>query len=141
MVIYSNLNNRKYKMITLVVIFNTLLALVNFYIAWRVWKIRRVLAGATKAILAADRNTYNVLHPAPLAIAKGQKGTLALRNQYGKLQTQLQQLVQILALIRLGLGVLGRRRTKFDSNGAVRSRQRASGISRPSRWLKKILAK
>lgn len=112
-------------MITLVVILNTLIALLNFYIAWRVWKIRRVLAGATKAILAADRNTYNVLHPAPRAIAIGQKGTLALRNQYGKLQKQLQQLVQILALIRLGLGVLGRRWTKFDSNRSVRLRPRS----------------
>jgi hypothetical protein len=118
-------------MIILVVIFNTLIALLNFYLAWRVWKMRRVLAGVTKAILAADRNTYNLLHPAPRAIAIGQKGTIALRNQYGKLEKQLERLEQILALIRLVLGVLGRRRRKFDLNGAVRSRQRAGGISRP----------
>lgn len=112
-------------MITLVVIFNTLLALLNFYIAWRVWKIRRVLAGATKAIQAADRNTYNVLHPAPSAIAIGQKGTLALRKQYGNLGKQLERLGQILASIRLVLGLLARRRTKFDANGTVRSRRRS----------------
>ncbi len=119
-------------MIAVVVIFNTLLALLNFYIAWRVWKIRRVLVGATKAILAADRNTYKVLHPAPRAIATGQKGTIALRNQYAKLQTQLERLAQILALIRLGLGALRRRRTLFESNGSVRSRRlwSGSGISR-----------
>ncbi|HAX75326.1 MAG TPA: hypothetical protein DCY88_05685 [Cyanobacteria bacterium UBA11372] len=112
-------------MIALVVIFNTLIALLNFYIAWRVWKIRRVLAGATKAILAADRNTYNVLHPAPRAIARGQKGTLALRKQYGKLEKQIERLVEIVALIRLGLGVLAQRRRKFESNGSVRSRPRS----------------
>lgn len=112
-------------MIILVVIFNTLLALLNFYIAWRVWKMRRVLAGATKAIQAAGRNTYNVLHPAPRSLAIGQKGTLALRKQYKKLEKQLEQLEQILASIRLVLGVLGRRRTKFESNGAVLKRPRS----------------
>lgn len=117
-------------MIAFVVVFNTLLALVNFYIAWRVWKMRRVLAGVTQGIQAADRNTYNTLHPAPDAIAIGQKGTSALRQQYQKLEIQLERLGQILALIRLGLGILGISRRKFDGRGSVRSRQRAVGRSR-----------
>lgn len=111
-------------MTTFVVTFNTLLALINFYIAWRVWKIRRLLAGATKAILTADRNTYNLLQKAPRAIAIGQKGTSGLRQQYGKLAIQVERLGQILALIRLGLGVLARNHSKFDVLGSVRSQKK-----------------
>lgn len=103
-------------MVIVVVVLNTLIALINFYIAWRVWKIRRTLAGVTKGILAAVSNTYNVLHPAPKAIYMGQKGTRTLRKQYQQYEIQLERLGQILALIRLGLGVWGRRRrTKSDA--------------------------
>lgn len=106
----------------LVVVLNTLIAAINFYIAWRVWKIRRTLAGVTKGIIAAERNTYNVLHPAPQAIYVGQKGTGALRKQYRQLEIQLERLEQILALLRLGVGVWGRR--SAVSSLSIRKRQR-----------------
>jgi hypothetical protein len=99
-------------MIAFVVIFNTLLALINFYIAWRVWKMRRVLAGVAKVILTADRNTYNALHPAPRAIAVGQKGTKALRSRYQQLELQLEKLGQILAVISFALGLMQKRNQK-----------------------------
>lgn len=112
-------------MVTVVVAINILIALINFYIAWRVWQIRRVLAGAANAILAADRNTYGVLHGAPGAIAQGQKGTKAAREQYRRLEVQLQQLQQILALIGLG----------------QRLWQRRSRLTRQSKALKKVRSK
>jgi len=89
-------------MIVIVIIINILIALFNFYLAWRIWKIRPKIAGATKAILAADRNTYKVLHIAPKTIALGQKGSQAWRQQYQKLEIQLQQTRQILGLLSFG---------------------------------------
>lgn len=86
-------------MIAIVIIINILIALFNFYLAWQIWKIRRSIAGATKAILAADRNTYNVLHGAPKTIIVGQKGTKGLREQYQKLEIQLEKLGQVLGIL------------------------------------------
>jgi hypothetical protein len=120
-------------MVTVVVILNTLIAVVNFYIAWRVWKLRRQLAGATKAILAADRNTYNVLHVAPGAIAKGQKGSNALGQNYRRLEIQLQSLRQLLALS----GLLQR---TWQRNW-VKSSPKVSRLERKSKLLKKALGK
>lgn len=88
-------------MVTVVVVLNTFIALINFYIAWRVWKIRRVVAGAAKAILAAERSTYKVLHGAPNAISKGQTGVSAVRSRYQQLELQIQQVQQIVALLSL----------------------------------------
>jgi hypothetical protein len=96
-------------MVTLVVIFNLVLALLNFYIAWRIWQIRRVLVGVTHTISAAERNTRGGLQGAPRAIAQGEKGTRGLRQQYQRLQLQLERLGQILALIGLGQQILRRR--------------------------------
>jgi hypothetical protein len=118
-------------MVTVVVILNTLIAVVNFYIAWRVWKLRRQLAGATKAILAADRNTYNVLHIAPGAIAKGQKGSKALGEQYRRLEIQLQRLMQLLAFRGLLQGTWQRNRAKASP--------KISRLERQSKMLKKVL--
>lgn len=86
-------------MIAIVITINILIALFNFYLAWQIWKIRRSIAGTTKAILAADRNTYNVLHGAPQTIIVGQKGTQALRQQYQKLEIQLEKLGQVLGIL------------------------------------------
>lgn len=86
-------------MIALVVIINILIALFNFYLAWRIWKIRRTIAGVTKAVLAADRNTYKVLHSAPKTINVGQKGSKTLREQYQKLEIQLEKLGQVLGIL------------------------------------------
>ena len=85
-----------------VVIINTLIALFNFYIAWRIWKIRKAIAIAANAIIIAERNTHNVLHPAPQAITIGQRGTSALRERYQVLQLQTQKLQQIFNLLTFG---------------------------------------
>lgn len=89
-------------MITVVVIINISIALFNFYLAWRIWKIRRRIAQAAKVIAKAERSTYNVLHAAPNVISRGQKGTSALRDRYSQLAVQIQRLQQILGLLYLG---------------------------------------
>jgi hypothetical protein len=85
-------------MIAVVVIINILIALFNFYLAWQIWKIRKTIAGATKAILAAERNTYNLLHSAPDTVILGQKGSRLVREKYRELEIQLAKLGQLLGL-------------------------------------------
>lgn len=89
-------------MLTLVVMFNLLLALGCFYLAWKVWQLRRAIAAVTNALLTAERNTHAVLHGAPNAILKGQVGTHQLRRSYQKLEPQYRQVKQALALLSLG---------------------------------------
>ncbi|MFB2834642.1 hypothetical protein [Floridanema evergladense] len=99
-------------MIVIVIAINILIALFNFYLAWRIWKIRRTIAGATRAILAADRNTYNVLHSAPKTISVGQKGANTLREQYQKLEIQLEKLGQVLGILNFTQQVWQKRQRK-----------------------------
>lgn len=86
-------------MIAIVVTINILIALFNFYLAWRIWKIRRTIAGVTKAILVAERNTYNVLHSAPDKVILGQKGSRLLREKYRNLDFQLERLGRLLGIL------------------------------------------
>lgn len=82
-----------------VVGFNVLISLLCLYVAWRLWKLRRALAAAAKAIASAERSTYNVLHGAPRAIYRGQTGVYGLSERYGHLELQLQRVRQVLALL------------------------------------------
>jgi hypothetical protein len=88
-------------MLTTVLILNTLIAILCLYITWQLTKLQQVLAKAADTLLAAERSTYNVLHPAPTNIIKGQTGTRQLRKKYQQLQHQQQQLQKILSLFNL----------------------------------------
>ena len=81
------------------------------YVAWQVWNLRRVLANVADTLISVERNTYAVLHGAPNAIIKGQRGTRQLRKQYRQLQTQLQRAEQVLGLLSLGQTAWRRRST------------------------------
>jgi hypothetical protein len=89
-------------MVVAVVITNMLLATLFFYVAWRLWKLSRVIDRAAKAVLNADRVTYNVLHASPQAIARGELGTRNLRKRYQQVELQLLRLRQIIALLNRG---------------------------------------
>ncbi|MBD1938372.1 hypothetical protein [Microcoleus sp. FACHB-68] len=98
-------------MLTVVLIVNALIALLCLYVAWQVWNLRRVLANVADTLISVERNTYAVLHGAPNAIIKGQRGTRQLRKQYRQLQTQLQRAEQVLGLLSLGQTAWRRRST------------------------------
>jgi len=89
-------------MLIFVVLFNSALALIFLYAAWRVWRLRRQIGQVADKILAYERSINVVLHKAPNAIAKGQIGINQLRQKQQQLQPQLQRMRQILALIGLG---------------------------------------
>lgn len=86
-------------MVVWVIMINVLISVICLYLAAKFWKIGKQVDEAANAILRADRGTYNVLHNAPRAIAKGEKGTRNLRQQYQKLQGQVQRMRQILLLL------------------------------------------
>ncbi|MFW6359892.1 MAG: hypothetical protein ACOC0N_11865 [Chroococcales cyanobacterium] len=88
-------------MVILVVVFNLLLAIANFYIAWRIWKIRRSLINVTDSLTSIDRTIYNIFYPAAPIIIKGQTGTSNLRNGYQKLSLQLQRIQDIFTALTL----------------------------------------
>ncbi len=89
-------------MLTGVVIINVLISLVCFYIAARVWKIRRTIALLEVRIAAIDRCSSNVLGKSPDFLAKRQQGARQLRGRYQQLELQLQQVQQLLGLLGFG---------------------------------------
>lgn len=89
-------------MVTLVVVLNTLIALVCLYVAWRIGKLRRQLAKIADTLTSAERSTNKVLSKGPKGIYKGQKGVHRLAERYQQLDVQLQQMQKVLALLSLG---------------------------------------
>ncbi|MDX2096161.1 MAG: hypothetical protein SFW36_00160 [Leptolyngbyaceae cyanobacterium bins.59] len=86
-------------MVFVIIGMNLLIAIAGFYAAWRIWKIRRVLAGVADALTSYERTTDRGLSVSPPAILKAQRGTRSLRQQYRRLEGQIQKTQQILALL------------------------------------------
>ena len=98
-------------MIQLVIGINIAIALFGFYIAWRIWLVKRALTTAAIALTAWERNTHRVLNPerTPDRLLRGQRATASLREKYVRLDYQLQQLRKIFAIALIGLRLLQRR--------------------------------
>ena len=96
-------------MLTAVVIINLLISLVGFYIAAKVWKIRRTIARLEMRIAGMERRSSNVLSTSPGFLAKRQQGARQLRRRYQQLELQLQQVQQLLGLLGLGRTLWPRR--------------------------------
>jgi environmental stress-induced protein Ves len=89
-------------MVTVILMFNLLIALGCLYVAWRVWQLRRVLVRVTATLTIAERSTHRVLYGAPNKILRGQTGVYQLQQQYQQVALQLQKAQQILALLGMG---------------------------------------
>jgi uncharacterized protein YoxC len=100
-------------MLTFVVIANLLIGLTCLVVAWQVWKLRKSLAQVADTLDSVERSVYDVLHPAPGYIYKGQSGTRSLRQKYQSLQPQVDRLQRALAFLSLGQ-TLWRRRSLFS---------------------------
>ncbi len=96
-------------MLTAVVIINLLISGVCFYIAAKVWKIRRTIARFEIGITAIERCSSNVLSTSPDFFANRQQGARQLRRRYQQLELQLQQVQQLLGLLGLGRMLWSRR--------------------------------
>ena len=89
-------------MLTFVVIFNLFITLLNLWIIWKIFQMRRVLRRITATLAHIEQRAHAVLNPAPELILRGQTGTHYLRERYLVLEQQLHQLNKILSLLRLG---------------------------------------
>ncbi len=89
-------------MVAIVLVINLIISLICLYVAGKIWRYRQILAKVADRVNAADRSTYKVLHAAPNAIIKGQKGTRSLRQQYQQLEIQIQQIQKIMVILKLG---------------------------------------
>jgi hypothetical protein len=91
-----------------------LIGIACLFVAWQVWKLRKTLVGVINTLDSVERSVYNILHPAPGYIYKGQSGSRTLRQKYENLQPQFERLQQVLALLSLGQ-TLWRRRSLLAS--------------------------
>jgi hypothetical protein len=96
-------------MLIAVVIINLVISGVCFYIAAKVWKIRRTIARFEIGITAIERCSSNVLSMSPDFLGKRQQGVRQLRRHYQQLELQLQQVQQLLGLLGLGRMLWSRR--------------------------------
>ncbi|MDF5713939.1 MAG: hypothetical protein PUP93_08605 [Rhizonema sp. NSF051] len=92
-------------MVTVVVIINTLISLMLFYITWRVWKLKQRLVRIADRLVIAEHKTHAILDRKPEAIYKGQRNIQNLRQRSLLLQLQIQQARQIFNLLLVGAQV------------------------------------
>ena len=95
-------------MVTTVVVINTIISLLLFYIAWRVWKLKQWIGCIADKLNAYERHTHAVLYKAPENIEISQQKIYSLRQGNEKLQVQIQQVRQIISLLLLGKRFWGR---------------------------------
>jgi hypothetical protein len=92
-------------MVQVVIAINLLISLCCFFVAWKFWRLRRILRRVESVVLVMELYTYNVLRVGPNFFRLRQKRAAKLRKNYRQLQLQLRQLQQILSLLNLGLKI------------------------------------
>ncbi|MGF1458000.1 MAG: hypothetical protein ACFBSG_03140 [Leptolyngbyaceae cyanobacterium] len=91
-------------MIQLVIALNVAIALLGFLLAWRLWRLRCVLAATTVALESWERQTRVALSPdQSLAdLRQSQAAMASVHQRYRRLQRQLKQLQTIfITVLRL----------------------------------------
>ncbi len=88
-------------MVTVVVVINTLISLILFYVARKVWRLKKKIARLANILSAAERKTAR-LAGAPAAIMKGQQSLYQLRQKKQPIERQLAQVRQIVNLLVVG---------------------------------------
>lgn len=138
---------------TVVLIFNVLLALLCLYVTWQVCRLRAALTNIADTLIIAEHVTHQVLHKAPRCISTRQTGAYQLRQNYQVLTLQMQKIQQILTLLGLGQlvlrqyqqsrgiqrspsGISNASETAFPTAERQRLRKRRTGITKPSRELR-----
>jgi hypothetical protein len=89
-------------MVTFVVVINTLISFLLFYVAWRVWKLKQQLRLITDKLTNYESCSHAFLYTAPEKIYFVQQNIHNLRQGNQRLELQIQQLRQIISLLLLG---------------------------------------
>ncbi|MBU7583876.1 MAG: hypothetical protein KAF91_13355 [Nostoc sp. TH1S01] len=120
-------------MVTVVVIINTLISLVLFYIAWQVWQIKGRIAWITDRLTAYEKCSQTLLSQAPQNLDISQQNIRNLRQRNQSLQFKLQQVRQIVSLLllgqRLGKGYISQSKSFWQTKTVTKTRMNNSNIS------------
>lgn len=92
-------------MMVAVVCLNLVLALIGFYLAWRLWHLRQVLARTTGALDQWQQEVRLALVPVPVV---AQTDVAFLRRQYRRLQQQL-HLLRLVWRVLVGVAAVVQR--------------------------------
>lgn len=115
-------------MVTVVIVINTLIALILLYVAWRVWQLRVRLARLADKLSAYERSAHAVLRGTPDAISIGRLGIHKLRQGPQPLDLELVRIQQVLTLFGIGQEIWQRsrlpRRAKFIKKALAKYRYR-----------------
>ncbi len=88
-------------MTEIVIATNVLISLFNLYIAWKIWRVRQVIAKFNITLVQVERKIYQVLYSAPESIIKSRQGTSKLRESHQQLEKKWRQIEQLLKLLAL----------------------------------------
>jgi hypothetical protein len=103
-------------MLTVVLLFNLLIAGFCWYLVWRVWRLRQTLAQIADALTVAEHYT-RTMQETPAAVLQGHSKIIQLRRQYQQVLIRVQQVQQIIMLLQLGQ--VWWRSTKKPPNGST----------------------
>lgn len=99
-------------MLAIALVINTLIGVTCLVVAWQLWLLKARLAQVTHTLSAIERNVFNILHPAPETILKGQVGVRSLRESYKTLGPKLERIERSLSLLKFALSVWQRPRLR-----------------------------
>lgn len=105
--------------ISVIIGLNILIALLGFYLAWRIWCLRQTLAGVAKTLGEWDCHLHDRLNPevTPGHILLARRGTAQIRQQYAHLQHQLRLLRMVWQVLSI-LPILPQSLQRWSSLGA-----------------------
>jgi len=100
----------KIVLIPLVIGVNLAIALLGFWVAWRLWRLRRTLTAATVVLTALEQEAQLALSSdqAAAQILQGRDAIVLTRTRYQRMQRQLRQLRQILGMTAIMLRLVRR---------------------------------
>lgn len=114
-------------MVTAIVSINILIALLGFYMAWRVWQMGQALTQVANRLGQWEQQTQQALQAdqTPVLILRGRQNTAQLRQQYAHLQSQLQKIRQVVYLVGLVPWLTRSLRPGIRSTGSPGRQQRS----------------
>ena len=86
-------------MIIVVVTINLIITTFNFYLAIKLWQLRKLFALITTALINCDNYLYAVLRVTPQILLKEQANIYHFRKRYQLWQLQLQKIQQIIVVL------------------------------------------
>lgn len=88
-------------MLWLVIETNILISIFCFYLAWRIWKFREILQQVEQTLTLIENCTDNLLKKSPNFFQLRKRKANRLRKLYRKLELQIKQVQQVMAMFWL----------------------------------------